>query len=102
MKKADNFDTSKWLVENKITFQSRLNESNSFYQDMMSSNPGWNREKVMDMVKDEVDPDNEFDVEEHQEYLKDSEAYFDILQASGPTVKPGDEVEVFDRMERQY
>ena len=26
MKKADNFDTSKWLVENKITTQSRLNE----------------------------------------------------------------------------
>jgi len=26
MKKADNFDASKWLVENKITFQSRLNE----------------------------------------------------------------------------
>ena len=27
MKKADNFDSSKWLVENKITFQSRLNEN---------------------------------------------------------------------------
>jgi hypothetical protein len=26
MKKADNFDSSKWLVENKITTQSRLNE----------------------------------------------------------------------------
>jgi hypothetical protein len=26
MKKADNFDTTKWLVENKITTQSRLNE----------------------------------------------------------------------------
>jgi len=26
MKKADNFDSSKWLVENKITFQSKLNE----------------------------------------------------------------------------
>ena len=29
MKKADNFDSSKWLVENKITFQSRLNEEES-------------------------------------------------------------------------
>jgi hypothetical protein len=28
MKKADNFDPAKWLVENKITFQSRLNEIN--------------------------------------------------------------------------
>ena len=26
MKKADNFDSSKWLTENKITTQSRLNE----------------------------------------------------------------------------
>ena len=26
MKKADNFDASKWLTENKITTQSRLNE----------------------------------------------------------------------------
>ena len=26
MKKADNFDPSKWLVENKLTTQSRLNE----------------------------------------------------------------------------
>ena len=26
MKKADNFDSSKWLVENKITTQSKLNK----------------------------------------------------------------------------
>ena len=26
MKKADNFDASKWLVENKVTTQSKLNE----------------------------------------------------------------------------
>ena len=26
MKKADNFNASKWLVENKITTQSKLNE----------------------------------------------------------------------------
>ena len=29
MKKADNFNASKWLIENKITFQSRLNEEYS-------------------------------------------------------------------------
>ena len=29
MKKVDNFDASKWLVENKITTQSRLNENAS-------------------------------------------------------------------------
>jgi len=30
MKKADNFDAKQWLVENKITFQSRLNEAIDF------------------------------------------------------------------------
>jgi hypothetical protein len=30
MKKADNFDASKWLTENKITTQSRLNEEKTF------------------------------------------------------------------------
>ena len=30
MKKADNFDAKQWLVENKITFQSRLNENIDF------------------------------------------------------------------------
>jgi len=27
MKKSNNFDAGKWLVENKITFQSKLNEN---------------------------------------------------------------------------
>jgi hypothetical protein len=36
MKKADNFDASKWLVENKITFQSRLNENEEFSDDFPS------------------------------------------------------------------
>ena len=36
MKKADNFDASKWLVENKITFQSRLNENEEFSGDFPS------------------------------------------------------------------
>jgi hypothetical protein len=31
MKKADNFDASKWLIENKITTQSRLNEAADTY-----------------------------------------------------------------------
>jgi len=30
MKKADNFNASKWLVENKVTFQSRLNENEAY------------------------------------------------------------------------
>ena len=42
MKKADNFDAKKWLVENKITFQSRLNE------DEVSLSP--NMQKQFDMI----------------------------------------------------
>lgn len=30
MKKADNFDAKQWLVENKVTFQSRLNEEQQY------------------------------------------------------------------------
>jgi hypothetical protein len=36
MKKADNFDAKQWLVENKITFQSRLNENEEFDNDFPS------------------------------------------------------------------
>lgn len=32
MKKADNFNTKKWLTENKITTQSRLNEANQDFK----------------------------------------------------------------------
>jgi hypothetical protein len=35
MKKADNFDASKWLVENKVTFQSRLNEDEAYLSPSM-------------------------------------------------------------------
>jgi hypothetical protein len=36
MKKADNFDAKQWLVENKITTQSRLNENEEFSDDFPS------------------------------------------------------------------
>ena len=38
MRKADNFDPSKWLVENKITTQSRLNENKLSYRDLKPGN----------------------------------------------------------------
>ena len=41
MKKADNFDPSKWLVENKIITQSRLNEDEM--QNMSSAYPQYDR-----------------------------------------------------------
>ena len=41
MKKADNFDAGKWLIENKITTQSRLNEDDM--QNMSSTYPQYDR-----------------------------------------------------------
>ena len=41
MKKADNFDASKWLTENKITKQSKLNEDEM--QNMSSAYPQYDR-----------------------------------------------------------
>ena len=42
MKKADNFNASKWLVENKITTQSRLNEDeNTRYSSREGSGRIW-------------------------------------------------------------
>ena len=35
MKKADNFNPAKWLVENKITNQSQLNENQSKKKDQL-------------------------------------------------------------------
>ena len=40
MKKADNFDASKWLVENKITTQSRLNENEAKNQYVYADKDG--------------------------------------------------------------
>ena len=31
MKKSDNFDSGKWLIENKITSQSKINEEDRVY-----------------------------------------------------------------------
>jgi hypothetical protein len=49
MKKADNFDASKWLVENKITTQSRLNED---LTDSIAALPDFN--SAMDGEKSEL------------------------------------------------
>ena len=41
MKKADNFDAKQWLVENKITTQSRLNEENQPYKIISKQRNDW-------------------------------------------------------------
>jgi hypothetical protein len=49
MKKADNFDAKQWLVENKITTQSRLNED---LTDSIAALPDFN--SAMDREKSEL------------------------------------------------
>ena len=46
MKKADNFDSKKWLVENKITTQSRLNEGRF---------DGWDFDSLVDYLVELAD-----------------------------------------------
>ena len=46
MKKADNFDASKWLIENKITTQSRLNEGRF---------DGWDFDSLVDYLVELAD-----------------------------------------------
>lgn len=76
----------------------------SFLSKMEKLNPGYSKESVLAHVKDEYENQDDYDTidvsgdyEDHQEYLKDAEAWFDKMAANGPTVKVGDEVEVVTR-----
>ena len=69
----------------------------SFLSKMEKLNPGYSKESVLSHVKNEYDPENEFDAEDHEEYMREAEAWFDKMAANGPTVKVGDEVEVVTR-----
>ena len=57
MKKADNFDAKQWLVENKVTFQSRLNENEDEDNDydlndaFKAAEDKASYEKVLDIIK---------------------------------------------------
>jgi hypothetical protein len=69
----------------------------SFLSKMEKLNPGYSKESVLAQIKDEYDPENEFDIEDHEEYMKEAEEWFDKMAANGPTVKVGDSVEVVTR-----
>jgi heme oxygenase len=88
------------ITENE--YQESISEGNSFYQDMITANPGWDEETVMNMVKDEYDEETPGDFEDHQEYLEDSKEWFNKVQSAGPTVKVGDKVEVLDKMTNKF
>ena len=79
-----------------ILKESQLNEE-TFLSNMEKLNPGYSKESVLAQIKDEYDPENEFDIEDHEEYMKEAEEWFDKMAANGPTVKVGDSVEVVTR-----
>jgi hypothetical protein len=55
MKKADNFDAGKWLVENKNTSQSRLNENNIEASELLSLLASPEIKKYMDKLADTLE-----------------------------------------------
>ncbi len=97
-----NFDLKKYLAEGRL-----LKES-TFYQEMETINPGWNKDSVMAFVEDEYEKqeDWDFDVsgdyEDHQEYLKDAEALFNELESGSPTVKVGDKISFYAKSDNKW
>lgn len=99
----NNFDLRKYLAEGLL-----LKEA-TFYQEMEAKNPGWNKDSIMDFVKDEYenpedwgDTDVSGDYEEHQEYLKDVETLFNELESGSPTVKVGDKILFYAKSENKW
>ena len=70
MKKADNFDANKWLVENKITTQSRLNEEKTFNDN----------DKAYGILF--VDNDDEEEIG-NVDYMWDEDAYETLVKSMG-------------------
>jgi hypothetical protein len=94
MKKADNFNAKQWLIENKITFQSRLNENQVnnkyvFKDEEMSDEDGdfyaIDQKKALDYLSqfDNEDVDAEAFIKddegwgEFEQYLEDVEQMSD-------------------------
>lgn len=68
MKKADNFDAKQWLVENKITFQSRLNENN--VSDIISALVE-KENIIVNNIKDTIKQDPESTEQDIKQFIKD-------------------------------
>jgi hypothetical protein len=58
MKKADNFNASKWLTENKTTFQSRLHENNTHASELLSLLASPEIKKSMNKLFDTLEDDD--------------------------------------------
>lgn len=68
--------------------------NDSFAKKMEKLNPGWNKKAVMKAIENEYEKDNPFDKEDHDEYMKDAEEWFDKMEKTKPTVKVGDTLKV--------
>ena len=82
MKKADNFNASKWLVENKITTQSRLNTANDVY----------------DSFKDESYDDEDEELDENQKNISESiiDKIKSLFQRTPVEIKLLNSLDLFD------
>jgi hypothetical protein len=81
--------------------ESQLNEE-TFLSKMEKLNPGYSKESVLADFEDEYEKQDDWgdidvsgDYEDHQEYLKDAEDWFNKVESTGPTVKVGDSVKVY-------
>jgi hypothetical protein len=94
MKKADNFDATKWLVENKITSQSKLKEDN--YNAIDSMAPDWEDEDGYELVLDNYF--NTYGLEDPKEFAEEvynngdaqNNLAFDIAKRAGFKGRLGD------------
>ena len=69
---------------------------------MKKANPGWSKEQTLSDFADEYEKHDDWgdidvsgDYEDHQEYLKGAEMWFDKMASASPTVSIGDTVKVF-------
>ena len=72
MKKADNFDASKWLVENKVTTTSTLKENESKFSDIdadMDPKRKEDLENLLDGIIDDLYEQGGYDLPIIKEYL---------------------------------
>ena len=94
MKKADNFNASKWLVENKITTQSRLNEENQPYKVISKKTE---KSEFDNKTKDDI-----YNLELKNETYTTSDGLTFQLKTMGNVMIPKDEKLDFDNKSHYF
>jgi hypothetical protein len=89
MKKADNFNPAKWLVENKLTSQSKLNENKEFNIDFPSLDYNtvvdFIESKGYDIVSDYYDKG--FDADEGDTFVGIFDDHIEVMDPNGRVKK---------------